>query len=217
FLVLLALLCAVQQRPVWAGILFAAAITFKPQPLIFFPLLAIYTLRHAGWRPVLRLCAAVGGATAAICLPFLVPPRPEIMALFANITRFHVNIASPTAYNWWWLSPVRTADPSAPYLGPLSPSVIGWAMFALVTLIALFVIWRDRAPATLFLAAAALALTSFVFTTMQYERYIYPVCLCVLVASAYRPRYLWFSVVVSITAFANTAMVVLILLHRSPW
>jgi hypothetical protein len=176
----------------------------------------MYLRRWTGWAGVVRFGAGFAIAAGAICLPFLLPPHPDIFAMFDNIRLFHDGVASLSAFNLWWFS-ARFQNAAAPYLGPLSPLAIGWALFGLTIILLVRAVWRDSSPATLFFAAGILALASFVLTVMQLERYLYPAVILFLFAAAYRPRYLRYALVAGATFFANAAIIVLINVHRLPW
>jgi len=214
-LVVLALLCALRHRPVWAGALFAAAVTFKPQPILFAPVLVVYLLRWAGWRAAGRFVIAGAATALAVCLPYLLPPRLEILAMARNLATFHEDYASPTAFNLWWLS-ARFHSATSPYLGPLSPAAIGVLLFAPVCLFVLRRTWRDASAPALFFSAGLLALASWDLTTMQYDRYLYPAIVFFLVAAAWRPRVAWLAAAVSVTLFANVGIITLLNLQERP-
>ena len=175
-----ALLCALSRHGWWSGLLLAAAVTFKPQPIIFVPLLLDYLWRWTGGREVLRCLGGFVGGVLAICLPYELPPRPELLAFVANVQHSFSPHANINALNLWWLATqLHGANlvPSAPMLGPLTPNLVGWGLFAACGVLVALGIWRDGEPRTLWLGAAVLALAFFVFTTQQHERYAYPALL----------------------------------------
>ncbi len=192
-----ALLCALSRHGWWSGLLLAAAVTFKPQPIIFVPLLLDYLWRWTGGREVLRCLGGFVGGVLAICLPYELPPRPELLAFVANVQHSFSPHANINALNLWWLATqLHGANlvPSAPMLGPLTPNLVGWGLFAACGVLVALGIWRDGEPRTLWLGAAVLALAFFVFTTQQHERYAYPALLLLLVAAVYRNRtIIWYA------------------------
>jgi Gpi18-like mannosyltransferase len=207
---LLALLFAARRRGIWAGVLFGVAIMLKPQPIIFAPLLLLYLWRWAGWRQAAYAVTALSLVSLICCAPYLLPPRPEMLALYQNTSIWaQVGHASDGAFNLWWLlGSERSA--AAAYLGPLSPTSIGYAFFLVIELLALIGVWQDGSQQRLFLGAALVALAFFVVMPLQHERYLYPSLALFLIAGCSQKRNLWVYAVASITAFCNMVIVLVI-------
>jgi hypothetical protein len=207
-LIVLALLAALRRRGAWAGVCFALAVLLKPQPLAFAPLLLIYLYRWAGLRQALRWLAAAAATTITVCLPYLLHPVAQI-GRFLFVLHDGVRqepYASIDGFNLWWFLGAADHDYATPYLGALSPSMLGLALFALVLLVTLVGIWRDPAPGTLFLGAALVALAFFDVMTLQRERYLYPAIALFLLAALYNGTLLLFYFGAGITAFLNMAL-----------
>jgi hypothetical protein len=66
-------------------------------------------------------------------------------------------------------------------------------------------LWRHPQPSRLFGAIAAVALAFFVLTTLQRERYMYPVLAPLVIAACYDRKHVAPYVVASVTAFMNMA------------
>ncbi len=210
--IVVALLYTLRHRGVPAGALFAAAVLFKPQPFVFGPLILFYLWRWAGGREALRALAAMAGTGLALCLPFLLPPHPEIL-VFLRTAR-DVALVRPFAtldgYNvWWFMGDMRT-NVARPLVGPLSATVIGWLLFALVALVVAIGLWRDPSGTRLFLGAALLATVFFDVTTLQRDRYLFPTLALFLLATIGDVRALLFYATATVTAFLNMAMAVLV-------
>ncbi|HEU5200996.1 MAG TPA: glycosyltransferase family 39 protein [Ktedonobacterales bacterium] len=207
---LLALLFAARRRGIWAGILFGVAIMLKPQPVIFAPLLLLYLWRWAGRRQAISALGALCLVSLVCCAPYLLPPRPELLALYQNTSIWaRVGHASDGAFNLWWLLDAGHSATAA-YLGSLSPTSIGYALFLAIELLALIGVWRDGSEQRLFLGAALVALAFFVVAPLQHERYLYPALALFLIAGFSQKRSRWFYVVASITAFCNMVIVLVI-------
>lgn len=206
---LLALISAWRRRPAVAGMLFAATVLLKPHPAILGTLLLVYLWRRQGTGAVARCVAGAAGAALLITLPYLLPPHPQVFAFLSNLNDWAHTAAhaSNDAYNLWWLLGPRI-NFAAPYLGPLSPSAIGWLLFAPLLLLVLAGIWRDASPRHLFLGGGLVALAFFDLTTLQHERYLYPALALFRVASLYEQRARTFYVIASLTAFCNMLLMV---------
>ena len=207
---LLALLFAARRRGIWAGVLFGVAIMLKPQPIIFAPLLLLYLWRWAGWRQAVSALGALCLVSLVCCAPYLLPPRPEVLALYQNTSIWaQVGHASDGGFNLWWLLGAGRGATAA-YLGPLSPTSIGSAFFLVIELLALVGVWRNGSELRLFLGAALVALAFFVVMPLQHERYLYPALALFLIAGCFQKRNLWFYAVASGTAFCNMVIVLVI-------
>ncbi len=183
--IVVALLYTLRHRGVPAGVLFAAAVLFKPQPFVFGPLILFYLWRWAGGREALRALAAMAGTGLALCLPFLLPPHPEILVFLrtARAVALVRPFATLDGYNvWWFMGDMRT-NVARPLVGPLSATVIGWLLFALVALVVAIGLWRDPSGTRLFLGAALLATAFFDVTTLQRDRYLFPALALFLLAT----------------------------------
>ena len=202
---LLALICAQRGRAVWAGCLLALAVLFKPQSAVFAPLLLVYLWRWSGRSEALRAVAAAGATGLALCLPYLLPPHfdllvyPRVLARSLN----YYPAASPSAFNLWVVLLIPNRLAQSPYLGPLSPYLIGYALFGCCLALALFQVWRDASPARFYFCAGFLALAFFDVTTLQLERYLFPTLALFLMASLYDRRGVKPYIFCSVVCFLN--------------
>jgi Glycosyltransferase family 87 len=201
--VLLALLCTQERRGIWVGILFAVTIFLKPQPAVFIPVSIVYLYKWAGWREAARAIGALIGTSVLIWLPFVLPPRPEILVWVRTlgVLARERPYASDGALNIWWLLGSHR-NPAQPYLGPLSPSVLGATLFLGFLGIALVGIWRDGSPRRLWFGAGLIAVAFFVVLTLQHERYYLPAVPILLIAALYdRKWWLFFGAVLIAASF----------------
>jgi Gpi18-like mannosyltransferase len=208
--VIAALVLAWRRQPLATGVVFALALLLKPQPIIFAPLMSVYLWRWANWRAMVRFLSAAAGACIFVCLPYLVPPVPQLhwyIATFGAITRASP-YASFNAFNLWWLLGAQWHNYATPYLGPLTPIAMGWLLFAAAVAVAIAGISRQHSLEALFLSASLVAVASFDVTTLQHERYLYPALALFLVA-AFRSALgrIWY-VIASTTVILNMAFVV---------
>lgn len=210
--IVVALLCALRGQVCASGVAMAVALLFKPQPMIFVPLILVYVVRWFGWRPAARWATALCLTGLVVSAPYLLPPHPEILTFLHNVHKSlgQAPFASVDALNLWWFLGLQHLSYHEPLFGPLSATLLGDAVFALIAVIALVGVWLDRSAGHLFAAAGTLATGFFVLTTLQRERYLFPAIVLFLLAAIYDRRYVRYYVVASITAFlAMLAAVVL--------
>lgn len=206
-----ALFGALRGRAVTAGVLFAAAILLKPQPVVFAPLLMVYLWRWSGSKQALRAAAAICAVSVLVCLPYLLPPAFEMTHfvgnVLANMRRFPYT--SFNGYNFWWLVGAASQPSGTHLLGPLSPTLIGDALFLAVLALVLAAVWRDGSPACLLGVAALIATSFFVLTAQQHERYLFPALALFVVAALYDRRAWPAYAVAYVTVSLNIGVVIL--------
>jgi Gpi18-like mannosyltransferase len=220
FLVLLGLTLILLRKTELGWISVALACLMKPLAVPFLPLLAVATLVRSGW---LRLLT--GGLTAlatglAVLLPFILTGRGELVVqrLFFDVTL--MPYTSVNSHNiWWLLGPWR--DASAPSIGPLTPTMIGLALFGIVYLLALWKAWQiergrsgsrwpvNRGSVPLhrqhhwYLAAAAVAFSFFVFSTHMHENHLFGVIPFLILPAAIDRRWTWLCALVGFSILIN--------------
>jgi dolichyl-phosphate-mannose-protein mannosyltransferase len=213
FAALLGLLFALKRRGLWAGIFFGAALMLKPQPVVFVPLALLYLWRWGGRREAIRACIGMLGSAALICLPYLLPPAPEMLIYLKNVNGWVLTSHAGDALNLWWiLDPQRSF--SSPGWIPVVETIVGWALFSLALVIVIKGIVNDNSPKTLWSGAAILALAFFTLTTLQHERYLYPALALLLIAAFYDKRIWPLYAAATLTAFLNMAIAAI--LYDSP-
>ncbi|GEM_PF-2490557 len=205
FAVLPGLLFTLKRRGLWTGIFFGAALMLKPQPVIFVPLALVYLWRWGGRKQARRACIEMVGSVVLICLPYLLPPYPEIAIYIKNIDGWIRASRPADALNLWWiLDPQHGFSPQGWI--PVVEAIMGWALFFLILAIVIKGIVNDNSPKTLWSGAAILAVALFTLTTLQHERYLYPALALLLIAALYDKRAWLLYGVATITAFVNMAM-----------
>ena len=208
-----ALVLVTRGRAGWAGVWLATAVMVKPTPVFLAVLPVVYLWRWQGWRAVGRFGLAGGLVALLGWLPFLLPPHPQVLAWLHNVSVNNAPLASESGYNLWWLLSIPFRSAKAPYLGPLSPEVIGLALFAVVYLIAVYAVWRTRSAGVLFFAAAVVTLGFFTFTVQQHERYLYlalPLFLISATSMSFRRGAVWMYGVTSAFLFLNLLLVLMV-------
>lgn len=209
---LLAFVAAWRRRPALAGALFAVTVLLKPHPAVLGVLLAVYLWRWAGARAALRF--STGGIVIALAIvtPYLLQPRPQLLAFLDNL-RYWSGQQAPHATNeafnlWWLLGPGLRLEAARPYLGPLSPTVVGWLLFAPIIALAAYGVWRNGSAGRLFAAAGLTQLAFFDLTTLQHERYLYPALALFLIAAIHERRAAFFAMTTGISLFLNMTLMV---------
>jgi dolichyl-phosphate-mannose-protein mannosyltransferase len=205
-LCLLAALWAIfEQRSAVGGLLFGLALMLKPQPLVFAPLMLLILYRD-GFRALVKGVDALLGVCLLLFLPYLIPPD-ELFAFLDNTSGSIAHIASDNAFNLWWAFHLETFPSAQPLVGPLSPSVIGWALLLAVMLLAGYSMWRKPSTAVVLVGFALVADAFFLFTTAQHERYQFPVMgLLLLAAIVQRRNWIWYGLT-SLFVFLNIALI----------
>lgn len=217
FFLLAALVSLFAGRYGWAGVMIALAVLIKPQPLIFAPILLLYIWRWRGQQAALR--TAVAGVVAAVvtCAPFLlphfIPPHPAHLQMFIwyyNTLSAYAGfpLASANAFNLWYLINLNLTYQQH-VLGPLTPTVLGALLYAPFFLLALVAVWRDRRPATLYIALSLAAVGFFDLTALQHERYMYPALAFLLLAAVFQRTHLAWALLGNVLTFVNFAFVIL--------
>ena len=205
-LVVVALLFALRQQPVWCGVLLALAVNYKPQPIVFAALALVYLWRWGGWRLVARGAIAFLSVTLLVWLPYLIPPFGELGALARNLSAAQAAEglgASRDAWNLWYVLGIAPDNVSSRLIGPLTINQVGYALFAIVILLAVVGVWRHPQPMQLWAGAALIALAMFTVTPLQFERYLFPALGLCFLAALYDRRYWLIYGAVSVTFIAN--------------
>lgn len=205
-LVVLGLLLVARKQGIWAGILLALAVGFKPQPVIYLPLALVYLTRWGGPRVALRGIAAFFATTLVVWLPYLLPPHPEVIALGRNLAvnaSFEYPYASHTGWNLWFALGLQQRNAAAALFGSYSLTEVSGVLFLVILVIVLLGFWRDGSEGRLWAGAAVVALSFFAIGTLQYERYLFPALGLFFLAAIAHRRYWLIYAVTSLIYMAN--------------
>jgi Gpi18-like mannosyltransferase len=211
FSLLLATIFAINRKPAWSGIMLGLGVVLKLFPVLYAPLLLVYLYRTGGLRYAARYSAAAVATVLVICLPFILPPHPQVALMLRNMQADFslLPFVSVSAYNLWWMLGMQQANPAAHLVGPISISIVGWLLFGLVTTITMTRIWRKPSSEVLFLAMGTTAVAFFDLTTGQHERYIYPAIVMFLAAALYRRWHVLLFLVTSIAMFLDVGTTII--------
>ena len=209
FCVLLALLAASMKRPNLALISIVAAVSIKPQAVIFLPIIIWAVLKST--RPRQGLQAGMVGALAlgVVWLPFFAAGTfsEALAALQQTIGLFP--ILSANAHNGWYLFSLGHSwvSDATPLIGPLTARTIGLMVFGGLYLYLLYRSYKTTLTGQqLCLLAAYIAFAFFMLSTEMHENYIFPT-LVLLTVSCWQSKFLSvLLLVLTVTAFANMAL-----------
>ena len=191
--IILSLLMLAEKRHLPAYILYATAILIKPQALILAPVY-LYScwavLREKGTKQGLLKLTRLGGTCALFALAVMLPFTQNfnilpILTQYAD-TMSQYSFASLNAYNFHALVGAMWKPQDTLFLGvPLF--VVGYASIIIVTMLSLYLLWRDGSRPSMFYVAALLSAFVFVFSVRMHERYLYPAVPLLLMAYVFRP------------------------------
>jgi dolichol-phosphate mannosyltransferase len=212
----IALLLMLKRRDILAGVLCGAAIMLKPMPIFLVPLFFIYLWRWESFRSALRYGVGFVATALIICLPYVWPPHPQVMAFLHAVSLAEHPIASYGALNLWWVfNQVQQPHPgfwsswldtTAPMAGPLTPNQLGYAMLGISILVALAGVWRHGSARVLFAGATLISFSFYMLTTAQAVRYFFPVVALLLITALYDRRFRLVYIATSLVVMVNQAI-----------
>ncbi len=210
-LVILLCFMLMQGKVVPAGFVFVAGLLFKPQMLIFAPLLLYGIYEHefvnfTNWRKFFK--DLFGGIVAIACLflgmmPFgisnVLPQYTDTLSSYPYV--------SVNAYNFWAMLGLNWRSQEGTFLG-IRYATLGTIAIVLLTIVSaiIFEMLRRRKSAERYvLTGAFLITTTFMFSVRMHERYWYPVMILLLLTTILSKRiaYLWVYLSVALTHFLN--------------
>jgi Gpi18-like mannosyltransferase len=199
---LLSIIALDRHRYDWAGVALAAAILTKPQAIAIAPLVLMLAIKERG---TLRLVAGGVVATLVITAPFILAGNSaSVLEEYIQTTKFHPFIA-PNAHNFWWFVTGGGGwQRDTNLMGPMSFRTAGFLFFSAVTLLSLFVVWRDRK--FLFLAAAYQSLAFFMLNTQIHENHLLAMFAPLVIATSLDRQLWWFYGAFAVTSAVNMTL-----------
>jgi Gpi18-like mannosyltransferase len=185
-LVVASVICATAAKPELSWMLISLATAAKPQALVFLPVILLLTWKESGRRGLLRGMLAAASTTVIVMSPFICSGTwNEAMGYFASLPQHSVFATDTThnAHNLWWLiglgKSVPASNPawslSLPIVGPLSYEVVGFLLFAIAVLFALWRLARTPKGGWMWAIVAYIAFSFFMLPTKVHENYMYTV------------------------------------------
>ncbi len=170
--VMLALLITTQGSYALAAAVVALAVIIKLQGIIVLPILGIWLLLQGRIRDWTATTLAFVGTVVIAFAPFQIGRPWDFLARVIASSAEYFPYTSLNAFNLMALVEGMRVRDSATLLG-LSAFAVGLMLIAVVFLVAIFMVWRDRSPRALLYAAFLAYLGFFVLPTRIHERYLY--------------------------------------------
>lgn len=208
-LLLLATIRLYEKNYIESTVWYALAVLFKPQGLIFLPILFFIIIREKNIK-LLGKCFATGLVTFIIpVIPFTGSQRFDwIFRLYFN-TATNYKYASLNAYNLFALLGANWKDDTQKFF-IFSYSTWGMIFIVLITLTTAWYILKCKAPSVPAYASAILISGVYLLSSKMHERYIFPVLLLLLLACAISGNFkhqLYLYIGFTVTVFINILQV----------
>lgn len=203
-------------RSAWpAWVLLALATLMKPLGAPYIPLLFLLSLWWHGVRATLIGMAASLAAAAVVFAPFLI--NGHVGSIFQRVVG-DVNLmpyTSVNGHNFWWAMGGGWKQADVPWLGPVTLTQIGLALFLLATAAFLVRAWRVAGPlrlrtpdpAAALLLALGIAFSFFMLSTHMHENHLFlalPLSIALLPFAPERSRaYAWLAGLLSVGFLLN--------------
>lgn len=219
FFVFVAVLFAINQKPLPALVFMLLAVNTKVQAAVFLPviLLLIFTtkaLSSLRFTKVLIAVFVLLFIQLIIFLPFIVSGNfgQTIHSLINSSVDFYPTL-SRNAYNLWYLffaDPLNTSDQML-FLLPFK--LWGILLFVLFYGLIVFLFLKSKKGlAEIFLVLALVSLGFFFFNTQMHERYVHPVVLFAGLYAVFSKQYLVF-IISSVAYLLNLEAVMQVLTY----
>ena len=208
----LALWFLVREQYIPAAAMYALAVIFKPQAIMFAPVVGLAFL-YSLFKKETRLKAAIGiiggiAAGAAVLAAFILPftgsqPITWIIGKYMGTIQYY-NYASINAFNVYTLFGLNWgAIPVFTLFGLEIPW--GTVMLGLICILIVILQWRSREQRRFFELSAFLVISVFMLVHGMHERYMIPACICLVFAyiDSREASTLFFAAAFSIYALLN--------------
>ena len=215
--VVAAIVATLDGRPVRAGAALGLGLATKLLAVVAVPVLAVWTWRRRGARPLLAGAAAAVLAVVLTAVPYVLrgAERPVLASYHGAVGYYPLRTVE--AYNLWYVLDridIRLrGQPSGearldtrPFLGPLTHRDVGLALIAAWTVFILAGLWRWPGNGGLILAAAFQFFAVFMLPTQMHQRYILPAAVLLALAAPLSARSRVLFVVLGVTATLNQGL-----------
>jgi len=175
FFLLLSLIMVFSGRLTLSVSTFTLAVLTKPQAVALAPLIALLVYKKFGLRRMLASSVIIAAITLLVILPFQWgnPITSLINIYLLGFGKYPYT--SVNAYNFWALFGMWRPDSLGILF--LTPYLIGWLMFVVLTFLALDLVderLKSSEGMLVFFAAFILLFGFFMLPTRIHERYIFP-------------------------------------------
>jgi len=215
--VVAAIVAALDGRPVRAGAALGLGLATKLLAVVAVPVLAVWTWRRRGARPLMAGAAAALLAMVLTAVPYVVrgAERPVLASYHGAVGYYPLRTVE--AYNLWYVLDrvdIRLrGQPSGearldtrPFLGPLTHRDVGLVLIAGWTVFILAGLWRWPGDGGLILAAAFQFFAVFMLPTQMHQRYILPAAVLLALAAPLSARSRVLFVLLAMTATLNQGL-----------
>ncbi len=193
-----------KKKPIPAYVCYALGLLFKPQTLIFTPLLIFgicenlfeekFEFRNFFYNLFSGL--AVLAAMFLLWTPF---GTERVWKLYTETLESYPYI-SVNAYNFWAMFGLNWSSQEKTILGKLQYHHVGTFIILLICLISALIFWKKRKQEErYFITGAFIIVTMFLFSVRMHERYLYPVMIFALLSYVVSGREKRFTVYVLMT------------------
>jgi hypothetical protein len=210
FFMLLAAYLLIQKRPRWMWAVYGLAMIAKFQSIMFFPVLAVLSVRRFGLRPTIEGGLIGALILAIITLPFYLGSGQAALLPFGGTVSLFPNIVNG-GNNFWWLvsgaSPIAILD-STKFIGEISYFQAGFVLLAIGTAIVCLRAWILPGRADEYFVLVVAAFTFYMLPTQVGIRYLYPGLMLLALAMMRDKRLIAIFAVVSLVFTHNIFEVV---------
>jgi Glycosyltransferase family 87 len=215
--VVAAVVALLNGRAGWAGAALGLGIATKLLAVVAIPVLAVWTWRRRGARPVLAGALAAIAMMVLLAVPYVARGAARPVAASYHGAVGYYPFRTVEAYNLWYVldrvdirwrgMPAEEARADTRTLvGPVTHRDLGLALVALWTAFLLAGVWRWPSDGGLVFAAAFQFFAVFLLPTQMHQRYVLPAAvLAVLVAPLSGRARLLFAVL-AVTAALNQGL-----------
>jgi Gpi18-like mannosyltransferase len=211
------LLLATGRHAASIACLALAALT-KPQAVILAPLVLMVVIRSRDWSGLIRGGLGAAGVFGLLAIPFMLNDRmPELIRTLVTPVGTAPYL-SLNAFNLWWLVSLGNGWrlDTVPIAGPVTPRLLGLALFGIAVGLALYRLYRDQSRDSILLSAAFISLAFFVVCTEMTERYVIAALPFVLLLAPSARTFVTLYGILAATAFVNL-YAVFPLVQIAPW
>jgi dolichyl-phosphate-mannose-protein mannosyltransferase len=212
FFLVLSVMLILASQPELSAAVFTLSVLTKPQGIALAPLIAYLILSkyRLQWRRLVTSLVAVVATVFVVIIPF---EWSNPLTFLSNIYFNAYNnptyqVTSLNAFNVWALRGMWIPDTQGIFF--LTPNIIGWAMFAALTIFTLFFVHKRRGAseeAIVLFAAFVLLFGFFMLPTRIHERYLFPVISMLTLMFPFIKKTRSLYAVLTATLFANISYV----------
>jgi 4-amino-4-deoxy-L-arabinose transferase-like glycosyltransferase len=215
--VVAAIVAALNGRAAASGAALGLGLATKLLAVVAVPVLALWTWRRRGARPLLAGAGAVLLATVLTAVPYVTrgAARPVLASYHGAVGYYPLRTVE--AYNLWYVLDrvdIRLrGQPSGearvdtrPFLGPWTHRDVGLVLVAGWTVFILAGLWRWPGDGGLILAAAFQFFAVFMLPTQMHQRYILPAAVLLALIAPLSPRSRVLFALLTVTATLNQGL-----------